>query len=74
MTELEELRSQVAELKATQAEFQKSLEEMEMRLGWRDRPKKEWVPPMNPIDRLSVPQEVLERMARAVPGGLKGLR
>jgi hypothetical protein len=74
VTEIEQLRSEVAELKATQAEQQKTIEEMEIRLGWRERPRREWVPPMNPLDRLSVPQEVLERMARAVPGGLKGLR
>jgi hypothetical protein len=73
MTEIEELRLEIAELKATQADFQKSLEEMEIRLGWRERPPSKWTPPMNPLDRLSVPKEVLERMARAVPGGLKGL-
>jgi hypothetical protein len=60
MSEIEELRKEVAELKAT-------ITAMEVRLGLRAAPARPPTEPFNPIDRLAVPRHVIDNMVKAVP-------
>ena len=68
MTEIEELRSEIAELKATQTRQQKTIDEMQARLWPRPRPPSEPHNPFAHLDRVAVvPRNVIEDMVRAVP-------
>jgi hypothetical protein len=60
MSEIEELRKEVAELKAT-------ITAMEVRLGWRAAPPRPSMEPVNYGDRLRVPNNVMDDLVAGIP-------
>jgi hypothetical protein len=72
MAEHDEILKRLAALEVGLAAIEARLSVIEHRLGLKAAEGNKSWQGFNPVDRLSVSQEVIDRMVEAVPGGVRG--